>query len=57
MFCKIFTFVCHNSDDASWSRRAPTEIVCTLKDLSGVKITEEYLKHGIMGTGIPAGGC
>ena len=35
--------------------RAPTEIVCTLKDLSGVKITEEYLKHGIMGTGIPAG--
>ena len=44
MFCKIFTFVCHYSDDASWSRRAPTEIVCTLKDLSGVKIAEEYLK-------------
>ena len=24
--------------------RAPTEIVCTLKDLSRVKIAEEYLK-------------
>ena len=24
--------------------RAPTDIVCTLKDLSRVKIAEEYLK-------------